>query len=69
MAEQKIKFQEAMKRLDAIVAQLNSGDLELEEAMVLFEEGLTLTNQCEKQLKEFENRMDQLMAVRESENE
>lgn len=69
MAEKKIKFQEAMKRLDEIVAQLNSGDLELEEAMVLFEEGLTLTNQCEKQLKEFENRMDQLMAVRESENE
>jgi exodeoxyribonuclease VII small subunit len=69
MAEKKIKFQEAMKRLDEIVAKLNSGDLELEDAMDLFEEGITLTNQCEKQLKEFENKMDQLMAVRESNNE
>jgi exodeoxyribonuclease VII small subunit len=43
--------------------------LELEDAMDLFEEGITLTNQCEKQLKEFENKMDQLMAVRESNNE
>ncbi|MBP3871459.1 MAG: exodeoxyribonuclease VII small subunit [Faecalicoccus sp.] len=69
MAEKKIKFQEAMKRLDEIIAKLNSGDLELEDAMDLFEEGITLTNQCEKQLKEFENKMDQLMAVRESNNE
>ena len=69
MAEKKIKFQEAMKRLDEIVAKLNSGDLELEDAMDLFEEGITLTNQCERQLKEFENKMDQLMAVRESNNE
>lgn len=60
MAEKKLKFQEAMNRLDQIVASLNSSDLDLEEAMKLFEEGLKLSKQCSTQLKDFEKRMDQL---------
>lgn len=51
MAAKQMKFQEAMKRLDEIVALLNNNELELEEAMSLFEEGLKLSAQCEKQLK------------------
>lgn len=51
MAAKQLKFQEAMKRLDEIVALLNNNELELEEAMSLFEEGLKLSAQCEKQLK------------------
>ena len=42
MAEKQLKFQEAMKRLDEIVNQLNDQDLELETAMDLFAEGLKL---------------------------
>ena len=53
MAAKQMKFQEAMKRLDEIVALLNNNELELEEAMSLFEEGLKLSAQCEKQLKKF----------------
>ena len=53
MAEKKMKFQDAMNRLDEIVALLNNSSLELEEAMKYFEEGLALSKQCEKQLKEF----------------
>ncbi len=48
-------------RLDEIVRQLNSGNLELEKAMELFEEGLKLTQQCEVQLKAFENKMNTLI--------
>ena len=51
MAAKQMKFQEAMKRLDEIVTLLNNNELELEEAMSLFEEGLKLSAQCEKQLK------------------
>lgn len=54
-------FQQAMVRLDEIVRQLNSGNLELEKAMELFEEGLKLTQQCEVQLKAFENKMNTLI--------
>ena len=58
----KIKFQEAMKRLDEIVNALNNNELELEDAMDLFEEGIKLSKQCEAQLKEFEVKMDTLLA-------
>ena len=61
MATKKYTFQQAMSRLDEIVTGLNSNNLELEEAMKLFEEGLKLTKQCEAQLKEFETKMNTLM--------
>ncbi|MDB7952721.1 exodeoxyribonuclease VII small subunit [Faecalitalea cylindroides] len=69
MAEKKMKFQDAMNRLDEIVALLNNSSLELEEAMKYFEEGLALSKQCEKQLKEFEKKMDQLMVAKENDDE
>lgn len=69
MAEKKMKFQDAMNRLNEIVALLNNSSLELEEAMKYFEEGLALSKQCEKQLKEFENKMDQLMVAKENDDE
>ncbi|WP_296240205.1 exodeoxyribonuclease VII small subunit [uncultured Faecalicoccus sp.] len=65
MAEKQLKFQEAMKRLDEIVNQLNDQDLELETAMDLFEEGLKLSKQCSKQLEAFETKVNQLMEVQE----
>ena len=64
-----MKFQDAMNRLDEIVTLLNNSSLELEEAMKYFEEGLALSKQCEKQLKEFENKMDQLMVAKENDDE
>lgn len=60
MAKQ-LKFQEAMNRLDEIVSKLNGNNLELEEAMSLFEEGIQLSKQCDRQLKEFETKMDSLL--------
>ena len=65
MANKKQTFKEAMSRLDEIVKKLNNNDLELEEAMTLFEEGLKLSKQCESKLKAFEIKMDQLMEVKE----
>lgn len=69
MAAKQLKFQEAMSRLDEIVALLNNNELELEEAMSLFEEGLKLSTQCEKQLKKFEEKMDQLVEVNQNVDE
>lgn len=66
MPNKQLKFHEAMQRLDQIVAQLNTSQLELEEAMSLFEEGLKLSRQCEKQLKDFEEKMDQLIVDKEN---
>lgn len=69
MPTKKLKFNEAMKRLDEIVSKLNNSDLELEDAMAYFEEGLALSKQCEIQLKEFETKMDQLMVDKEKDDD
>lgn len=61
MENTKLTFRQAMQRLEQIVAQLNSDTLELEQAMDLFKEGLSLSSQCEGQLKHFQQEMDQLM--------
>ena len=63
-----LKFHEAMKRLDEIVTELNKEDLELEKAMELFVEGKKLSSQSEKQLNEFENKVNELMKQQESDN-
>jgi len=43
-------FEEAVARLEEIVKLLESGDVRLEQALVLFEEGVSLTARCNKLL-------------------
>ncbi len=56
-----LKFNEAMQRLETIVTQLERNEIELEEAMQLFEEGLNLIHSCDQQLTDFENKVQQLL--------
>lgn len=60
MSEEKT-FTGSMQRLDEITAALEANELELEQAIELFEEGLKLVNDCDKQLKTFENRVQELL--------
>ncbi len=59
--EQKLPFKQAMSKLEEIVASLEKNEVELEEAISLFEEGLQLVNQCDQQLKGFENKVQELL--------
>ncbi|MDE6195880.1 MAG: exodeoxyribonuclease VII small subunit [Erysipelotrichaceae bacterium] len=59
--EKKIPFKQAMSKLEEIVATLEKNEIELEEAISLFEEGLQLVNQCDQQLKGFENKVQELL--------
>lgn len=43
-------FEEALKELEETVKKLESGETDLEEAMELFEKGVTLTKNCRKLL-------------------
>ncbi|MEF9967186.1 MAG: exodeoxyribonuclease VII small subunit [Longicatena sp.] len=61
--EQKIPFKKSMSRLEEIVAVLEKNDIELEEAITLFEEGLQLVNSCDSQLKNFENKVQDLLTT------
>ena len=54
-------FEEAMKRLDEIVAILEKNDVSMEESLKLFEEGLALAKKCDSQLKQFEAKANSLL--------
>jgi len=58
-----------MDRLDEIIARLNQNEVELEEAITLFEEGLKLVKQCDARLKQFEQRVSVLSEVKEEEGQ
>lgn len=47
--------------MDAIVRQLEDADLPLEKALQLYEEGMKLSEVCQKQLQEAEGRIQVLM--------
>ena len=68
MSEEKT-FTGSMQRLDEITAALEANELELEQAIELFEEGLKLVNDCDKQLKTFENRVQELLQTYQEGNE
>ena len=53
-------FEQALERLERIVAALEGGDLPLEESLRLFEEGVGLTRQCAARLEEAQRRIDLL---------
>ena len=47
----------AMKKLEAVVRDLESGNVELEKSIALYEEGARLKAHCEKKLKEAEEKV------------
>ena len=51
-------FEKNLARLDAIVHELEDTDLPLEKALVLYEEGMKLSDFCHKQLDEAEGRVE-----------
>jgi len=62
MASQ-MTFEQAMTRLEQIVATLESGRCTLDESMKLFEEGAKLTNYCQKALKSAEQKIVKLTSA------
>ena len=55
------KFEECMDRLEKILAELERGDVPLEESLKLFEEGIALSNSCRKELEEAEGKVEILL--------
>ena len=52
-----VKFEDALAQLEAIVERLEGGELPLEEALKVFEEGVRLTKLCSQRLTEAERRI------------
>ena len=56
-----LNFEEAMEKLEAIVAQLESGDVPLEQAIELFQEGMRLSRLCGSKLELVERKIEMLI--------
>ncbi|WP_353217480.1 exodeoxyribonuclease VII small subunit [Sandarakinorhabdus sp.] len=53
-------FEAALKRLEDIVRQLESGELSLDASISLYEEGQSLKSLCEARLADARMRIDQI---------
>lgn len=60
-ADGPLTFEAGLLQLEAIVKEMESGDLPLERAVELFERGMKLSEVCRKQLEEAETRVEVLM--------
>jgi exodeoxyribonuclease VII small subunit len=58
-------FEKAMKQLEEIVQELETGDLPLERAIKKFEEGIKLSKFCSEALDETEKRIQVLLKDQE----
>jgi exodeoxyribonuclease VII small subunit len=54
-------FEQSMQQLEQIVAELESGELPLEQAIKKFEDGMELSRFCAQKLEETERRITQLV--------
>src|SRR5271155_299611 len=54
-------FEKSLVRLEEVVRRLESPQLSLDDAMKLFEEGVQLSRECQKQLEEAEGRVEILL--------
>lgn len=57
-----MSFEEAMRELETIVGQLDSGNVELEKSIALYERGAKLRAHCEAKLREAEEKVATIQA-------
>ncbi|HWJ69799.1 MAG TPA: exodeoxyribonuclease VII small subunit [Sphingobium sp.] len=57
-----LSFEEALRRLEAIVQQLERGDVPLEQSITLYAEGDKLRAQCQARLAAAEARIQQIVS-------
>ncbi len=58
---QEQSFESSLASLERIVARLESGDLPLDRALELFEEGVALARRCQSQLGDAERKVEMLL--------
>lgn len=58
---EKFTFEEGLKRLEDIVERLEQGNVPLEDAIKLYEEGMKLAKALKEKLDEIEMKVEKLM--------
>ncbi|MCA1039186.1 exodeoxyribonuclease VII small subunit [Bacillus infantis] len=60
-AEEKLTFEEAMKKLEGIVEKLEEGDVPLEEAIAIYKQGMELSKLCHDKLQRVEEQLTEVL--------
>ena len=60
---QKKTFEQSIERLEAITEEMEKGELPLEEALKLFDEGMKLCRFCNQKLDEAEQKVSLMLAT------
>lgn len=63
MAEE--RFEEALKKLEDIVGELEGGDIPLDKSLAKYEEGVRLIRLCQKKLQEARKRIEILVKTKD----
>jgi exodeoxyribonuclease VII small subunit len=61
MASSRRKFEDELKDLESVVAQIDSGELSLEDSITAFERGVGLVRSLNQKLDEVERKVELLM--------
>ncbi|MFB4164603.1 exodeoxyribonuclease VII small subunit [Alteribacillus sp. JSM 102045] len=56
-----ISFEKAMEKLETIVEKLEEGEVPLEKAIAMYQEGMNLSNVCHEKLQRVEKQMDRMV--------
>lgn len=57
MSNEKLRFEDAMSKLEGVVQKLESGDVPLEDAINLYKEGMELSAYCHGKLQDAEKQL------------
>ena len=68
-SSEELTFESAMERLEAIVKEMESGRVTLDQSLDLFKEGSELAQFCQKKLSDNENKIKQLLETSEGPHE
>ncbi|MBL7019790.1 MAG: exodeoxyribonuclease VII small subunit [Nitrospinaceae bacterium] len=55
-----VKFEKAIQRLEKIVDDLETGELDIDKSLEIFEEGIKMSRVCSKKLSEAEAKIEKL---------
>lgn len=60
-----LSFEESIEKLEDIANKLESGELDLDSSLKIFEEGIKISNNCSKMLEKAEKKITILLEDRE----
>ncbi|MBP3397132.1 MAG: exodeoxyribonuclease VII small subunit [Clostridia bacterium] len=60
MATKKLKFEEALSRLEEVVSSLEAGNVELDKSLALYEEAMKLIRLCNDRLDAAEQKVEHI---------